>query len=88
MDKSSGLCDDRIDDKSVSKNVVKNVFQKVLDFGALGQIYNGERKIWTEKMNTDEERLVSTDGEENTPRVHARLYIGYIQMQGLLWKSF
>ena len=52
MEKSSGLCDDRIEDKSVSKNVVENLFQKVLDFGALGQIYNGERKSGTGKMNT------------------------------------
>ena len=37
-------------------------------------------------MVTNEKRLVSTDGEENVPRVHARLHVGSIQMQGLLWK--
>ena len=38
--------------KSGSKNVVENIFQRVLDFGTLGQIYNGERKSGTGKMNT------------------------------------
>ena len=38
--------------KSGLKNVIKNLFQRVLDFGALGQIYNSERKSGTGKMNT------------------------------------
>ena len=38
--------------KSGSKNVVENLFQIFLDFVALGQIYNGEIKSGTGKMNT------------------------------------
>ena len=37
--------------KSGSKNVIENLFQRVLDFGSLGQIYNDERKSGTRKIN-------------------------------------
>ena len=38
--------------KSGSKMLLKFYFFRVLDFGALGQIYNGERKSGTGKLNT------------------------------------